>query len=97
METIVVSCGPGTGPAAIVRPSTTKTGTRMQAGKSHGFNIPNGGHLKVQRIGSTPVALRNDSTRPASIVETKPEPSKHKLAAGKSYQLPAHAELTISV
>ena len=97
METIVVACGSGTGAAAIVRPSTTKTSTRMQAGKKHGFSIPNGGHLLVQRVGSAPVSVHNNSDRPASIVETKPEHSKHKLGAGKSYQLPAHAELTISV
>ena len=97
-ETIVVSCGAGgTGAAALVRPSTTKTTTRMQAGKSHGYSIPNGEHLLVERLGHAPVAIRNNSTRPASITEDKPAHSKHKLVGGKAYQLPEHCRLTISI
>lgn len=96
-DTIVVSCGSGSGSAATVRSSKTKSTTRMEAGKSHGYSVPNGEHLLVERLGHTPVAIRNDSTRPASVHQTKPEELRKKLGAGKSYQLPDHARLTVSL
>lgn len=98
METIVVACGgSGPGSAAIVRSSKTKSTTRMEPGKHHGFSIPNGGHLIVERLGAHPVAIRNDSTRPASVTVEKPEARKFKLAAGKSHQLATHERLNVSI
>lgn len=98
-NSLVVSCGRSSvaGAAAIVYNSSNKSTKRMYQGDSHGFSVPNGQHLKIERLGHFPVALRNDYDRPASITQSKPTEVKKKLAAGKSYQLPEKAVLTVSV
>lgn len=93
---IVVSCGRGRGNAAIVRSSKWKTTKRMQAGDTHGYTVPDGGNLRVERVGSAPVAVRNDSERSATLAQTKLPAVTWDLNAGKAYQLPEHASLVIT-
>ena len=98
-NSIVVSCGRSSveGAAAIVYNSRNKSTKRMHQGDSHGFSVPNGQHLKVERLGHIPVSVRNDYDKPGYINQDKPTSLKKKLAAGKMYQLPEKAHLTISV
>ena len=96
-DMITVSCGDGSGSAANVRSSVTKSTTRMPAGKTHGYKVPNGQNLIVERLGSAPVSIRNDSTRPASVSVEKPDARNFKLGAGKAHQLATHERLKVSL
>ena len=97
-DSVVVSCGRVSleGTAVIVYNSRNKSTRRMHQGESHGFSVPNGQHLRIERLGHIPVSIRNDYDRPAFITQTKPTDVKKKLAAGKNYQLPEKAVLTVS-